>query len=50
MHVFLIAFLKELCDLFFRMVIEIEFQASGPRYFKDRLVNSVLQNRGNKLD
>ena len=44
---FLIAFLKELCDLFCRMATGIEFQVNGPRYFKDCLVNSILQNRGN---
>ena len=45
MHVFLIAFLKKLCDLFCRMVTGIELQVNGPRYFKDCLVNSILQNR-----
>ena len=50
MHVFLIAFLKELCDLFYRMVTGIEFLVNGPRYFKDCLVNLILQNRGNRLD
>ena len=50
MDVFLIAFLKELYDLLCRMVVGIELQVSGTRHLKDCLVNSILQNRGNRLD
>ena len=50
MHVFFKRFFERiLCDMFCRMVIGIKFQVTGPRYFKDCLVNSILQNRGNRL-
>ena len=52
MHVFFNRFFERIVRfvLFCRMVTGKEFQVNGPQYFKDCLVNSILQNPGNRLD